>query len=585
MLYSLKHTLERREQLMAFDGFMTRAVVRELSELLTSGRILKIQQPFHTELTFTVRANRKNYQLLLSANANFARIHITNEKYDNPASAPMFCMFLRKHIEGSVIEKIEQIGLDRIILFHLRVKDEIGDESEKKLYVEIMGRHSNITLVSADGIILECIKHVPPFQNSYRTMLPGHKYVLPPEQKKVDPFSLDEDGLLKKVDFNAGKMHMQLVEKIAGLSPQLAKEIVFQAGPVVDKTTLPTAFFDVIKKLERHEYTPVLIEHDNKERFSMIPLQHLGTKFSTFSSFSQLLDRFYFGKAERDRVKQQAADLERFLRNEWQKNKTKVKKLEKTLIKAEESLHFQKLGELLTANLHLVKRGDTEIDVVDYYDEEGKTITIPLDPQKTPAENAQHYFKQYTKAKNSIEVVKEQIEQAKVEIDYFDRLIQQMESAAPKDVEEIREELMEEGYLKSQAKKRGKKKQTKPELEHYRSSTGIDFYVGKNNKQNDYLTNRFARQDDIWLHTKDIPGSHVVIRDHDPDEQTLIEAATVAAFFSKAKLSSSVPVDYTKIRYVKKPSGAKPGFVTYDHQSTIYVTPDEDIVRTLKVKN
>lgn len=570
---------------MSFDGLMTRGVIAELRERLTSGRIVKIQQPFHTELLFTVRVQKRNYQLLLSANAQFARIHLTEEKYDNPQTPPNFCMFLRKHIEGSVIEKIEQHKLDRIVVFHLRMKDEIGDELEKKLYVEMMGKHSNITLVNSEGMILECIKHVPPSQNSYRTMLPGHPYILPPDQGKVDPFSLDEDGLLQKVDFNAGKMHMQLVDKIAGLSPQLAKEIVYRAGVVVNKETLPKAFYDVIMRLKRHDYTPVIVAHDGKERFSMIELTHVNGKHTFFSSLSEMLDQYFYKKAERDRVKQQAADLERFLNNEWKKNKAKLKKLEKTLEEAEKALSFKKLGELLTANLHVVERGDTEVEVIDYYDDEGKTIVIPLDPQKTPSENAQAYFKRYTKAKHSLEIVRQQIEKTEQEIDYFERLIQQMESAAPKDVEEIREELIEEGYLKRTAsRKKERKKVTTPAIEHYRSSTGIDFYVGKNNKQNDYLTMKFARRDDIWLHTKDIPGSHVVIRDDNPDEQTLIEAATVAAFYSKARLSSSVPVDYTKVRHVKKPSGAKPGYVIYEHQSTLYVTPKEEMVRSLKVK-
>ncbi len=577
-----RYGFERNEQLMSFDGFMTRAVTNELSHLLTSGRIAKIQQPFHTELIFTIRAHGKNQQLLLSAHANFARLHITKEKYDNPTSAPMFCMFLRKHIEGYVIDKIEQLQMERMIVFHLRGRDEIGDETSKTLYVEIMGRHSNITLVDRDGIILESIKHVPPFQNSFRTVLPGHPYKLPPDQGKVDPLSLDEEGLLKKVDFNAGKMERQLVNKIAGLSPQLAEEIIYRAGPIVNRTTLPQAYSHVISMLKRHDYTPVMVTAGGKEVFSMLPLEHIDGHTSTFSSLSELLDRFYYGKAERDRVKQQAYDLERFLHNEYEKNKTKIKKLKKTLERADKAQEYQKLGELLTANLHMVKRGAKEIEVIDYYDEEGTMITIPLDPQKTPADNAQAYFKRYTKAKNSVEVVQEQIMKARDEMDYFDRLIQQMESAAPKDIEEIREELSEEGYMKRQSKKREKKKAAHPEFEQYRSSTGIDFLVGKNNKQNDYITNKMARQDEIWLHTKDIPGSHVVIRSIEPDEQTLVEAATVAAFFSKARQSSSVPVDYTKIRHVKKPSGAKPGFVIYDNQTTLYVTPDEDLVRSLR---
>jgi predicted ribosome quality control (RQC) complex YloA/Tae2 family protein len=567
---------------MSFDGFMTRAMTHELATLLTSGRISKIYQPFKTELIFTIRAKGKNHQLLLSANANFARIHLTKEKYDNPQVPPMFCMLLRKHLEGSIIEQIQQLDMERVMIFHIKNKDELGDETLKLLYVEIMGRHSNITLVDKEtGIILDSIKHISLAQSSYRTVLPGHIYKLPPEQNKAKPFELDADGLLKRIDFNAGKMERQLVEQIAGLSPLLAIEILFRAGSIINRSTLPKAYSEVINQLKEHHYEPELVINE-KEAFSILSLKHLKGERKSFSTVSELLDRFYFGKAERDRVKQQAHDLERFLRNEWQKNKKKIKKLERTLIQAEQAKHYQKLGELLTANLHMVKRGVKQIEVVDYYDEEGGTVTIELDPQKSPSENAQAYYKRYTKAKNSIAVVMDQITKTEEEIVYFDQLIQQMESAAPRDIEEIREELIEEGYIRRRQKQQKKKKEVKPQIEHYRSTTGTDFFVGKNNKQNEYVTNKFARQDEIWLHTKDIPGSHVVIRSTEPDEQTLLEAATVAAFFSKAKQSSSVPVDYTKIRHVKKPNGAKPGYVIYEQQTTIFVTPDEELVRSLR---
>ncbi len=574
---------ERDEAAMSFDGFMTRAMTHELKTLLTSGRISKIYQPYKTELIFTIRAKGKNHHLLLSANASFARIHITKEKYDNPSTPPMFCMLLRKHLEGSIIEEIEQLDMERVIIFHIKNKDELGDETYKKLYIEIMGRHSNISLVDKKtGLILDSIKHISPAQSSYRTVMPGQIYKLPPEQHKADPFKLDSDELLKRIDFNAGKIDKQLVGQIAGLSPQLAREITFQSGSFVNRNTLPPAFLKIMNRLQEHDYHPEMITVDGKESFSIVPLEHVKGERKAFQSVSELLDRFYYGKAERDRVKQQAHDLERFLRNEWQKNKKKIKKLEQTLHQAERAKEYQKLGELLTANLHMVKRGDKQVEVIDYYDEEGGMTLIKLDPQKNPSDNAQAYFKKYNKAKNSVAVVEEQIEKAKEEVIYFDQLIQQMESAAPKDIEEIREELIEEGYIRRRLKQQKKKKETKPQLEQYVSTNGIEFFVGKNNKQNDYVTNKFARQDEIWLHTKDIPGSHVVIRSTEPDEETLLQAATVAAFYSKAKQSSSVPVDYTKIRHVKKPNGSKPGYVIYDNQTTMFVTPNEDLVRALR---
>lgn len=570
---------------MSFDGLMTRAIANELNEEITTGRISRVYQPFRTELVFTVRAKGKNHTLLLSANPNFARIHLTNEKYDNPKEPPMFCMLLRKHVEGGIIEKIEQVEMERIIIVHLKSKDELGDTSYKQLIIEIMGRHSNIILVDKkENKIIDSIKHVTLAQSSVRTVLPGQTYTFPPAQEKVNPLEIDHTQLLRKLNFNLGKMETQLVQQFAGLSPLLAKEIIYRAG-LVNQANVSKSFFEVMEPIRKGHYQPQMTADGDKELFYLIPLQHLKGERKTFSTVSELLDRFYYGKGERDRVKQQAYDLERFLKNELEKNKKKIKKLEKTLVDAEKAQKYQKYGELLTANLHLIKRGDKEADVIDYYDENGATITIALDPKKAPSENAQQYFKKYTKAKNSVQVVQEQIEKTLEEITYLEQLIQQMEAAAPKDIEEIREELMEEGYIRRRQKgQKKKKKQEKPQIEQYNSSSGIPILVGKNNKQNEYLTNRLARQDEIWLHTKDIPGSHVVIRSTDPDEVTLTEAAIIAAFYSKARQSSSVPVDYTKIRYVKKPNGAKPGFVIYDNQATVYVTPDEDLVLNLRDK-
>lgn len=568
---------------MAFDGLFTYSITQSLRALLTKGRINRIYQPFKTELLMTIRAKGENHQLLLSANPSFARAHLTTEKYVHPQEPPMFCMLLRKHLEGSFIESIEQIEMERIIVMTVKGRDELGDESFKKLYIEIMGRHSNIVLVDANtDKIIDCIKHVTLAQSSVRTLYPGQTYELPPSQEKKNPLSLDRETFLQRIDFNSGKLDRQIVAHFAGISPLLANEIVHRAG-LANKESLSQAFFDVIRQVRSHRYEPQMNSDGQKEVFSFLTLTHLKGEKKTFTSLHELLDRFYFGKAERDRVKQQGHDLERFLRNEWQKNLNKVKKLEQTLVDAEKAQQFQKLGELLTANLHLVKRGDKQVEVVDYYDENGGTVAISLDPLKTPAENAQHYFRKYTKAKNSLAIVQEQIQLANEEIQYFEQLLQQMESAAPKDIEEMREELIEEGYLRRRQKQQKKKsKESKPQIDLYLSSTGTEIVVGKNNKQNEYVTNRLARQDEIWLHTKDIPGSHVVIRSTEPDETTLLEAANLAAYFSKGRQSSSVPVDYTKIRYVKKPNGAKPGFVIYDNQTTLYVTPDEDLVLKLR---
>ncbi len=566
---------------MAFDGLFTKAMTEELNEALMGGRVNKIHQPFKNETIMVIRARGKNNKLLLSAHPSYARVQLTETIHDNPSEPPLFCVMMRKHLDGAILENIRQFGLDRTICFEFKGKNEIGDISYKNLYVEIMGRHSNIILVDKEkGTIIDSIKHVPSALNSYRTILPGAPYVEPPAQNKQNPLAADAQAVLRAVDFNAGKISKQLVSSFEGMSPLISNEITARAG-LANKETLPPAFLAVMEPLKQGAYSPLLIETGEKSYFYMIDLPHLSGERIKFNSLSSLLDRYYFGKAERDRVRQQANDLERLIGNELQKNRSKIHKLERTLQEAENAGEYQRLGELLTANLYAVKKGMNKIDVLNYYDENAGTITIALDPQKSPADNAQKYFSRYQKAKHALVVVQEQIEKTKNEILYFEALMQQLESASPRDIEEIREELAEEGYIKARHVKK-KKKTDKPVIEEYIASDGTLIHAGKNNRQNDYLTNKFARRDDIWLHTKDIPGSHVVIRSDAPSNETILEAAMIAAYYSKAKESSSVPVDYTKVRYVKKPSGAKPGFVIYDNQHTVYVTPDEGKVMAMK---
>lgn len=568
---------------MSFDGLFTKAMTEEIASLLQGGRINKIHQPYKNELILLIRAGRKNYKLLLSAHPSYARVQITEENYENPKEPPMFCMLLRKHMEGFTIENIHQHELDRMIIFDVKGRNELGDVSQKQLIIEIMGRHSNIILVDHErNLILDSIKHVSYAVNSHRAILPGQEYKLPPAQHKLNPFTSSKDEILGQLDFNAGKLDQQLVQHFAGISPLLAKEAVFRAG-LANSDTLPNAFLSLIDELRKQKYSPLITYNGKKEVFYMIPLEHFQGETKTFPSLSSMLDRYYFGKAERDRVKQQGHDLERFITNEVEKNRKKISKLEKTLTESERGSQYQLYGELLTVNLYQMKKGLTEIEVINYYDDDANTLVIPLNPQKTPTENAQKYFSKYQKAKNSVQVVQEQIEKTKAELTYFETLQQQLQSASPKDLEEIRVELQEEGYLRFKQKQGMKKTDNKkPQLETYYSTEGDIIFVGKNNKQNDFLTNKFARRDEVWLHTKDIPGSHVVIRNETPSKETIKEAAILAAFYSKAKDSSSVPVDYTKVRHVKKPNGSKPGFVIYEQQQTVFVTPDEEIVLQLK---
>ncbi|SDP69177.1 Rqc2 family fibronectin-binding protein [Halobacillus aidingensis] len=571
---------------MSFDGIVTRAITKELNETIQSGRIMKIYQPTETELVFTVRSNRKKHTLLLSAHPSYARFHLTDDQYHNPKEPPMLCMLLRKHLVGGFIERIEQVDMERIVKFHIRTRNEVGDETMKTLIIEVMGKHSNILLVDEEeGHMLDSIKHLPPSQNRHRTIMPGQPYKLPPEQGKINPVDLEPEAFIRKLDFNSGKMDKQILNVVMGFSPMMTKEIVHRAG-LGGSQAVKEAYREIREIILNHEYDPQ-IHRGEKEQFYVIPLHAFSDDVEKFDSVSVMLDDYYSGKAERDRVKQQAGDLHRFLKNERDKNKRKIKKHETTLKKSESAEEYQKLGELLTAHMHMVKTGDESVTVVDYYDPDQSEMTIELNPNKTPSENAQNYFQTYAKLKKSKEVVQKEIQKAEDEILYFDRLIQQVETAREEDIEEIREELREQGYLKKKPAAKGnrKNKPQKPKPESFESTDGTLIYVGRNNKQNEYLTNRMANKMDIWLHAKDIPGSHVVIRDEEPSEDTLFEAAQLAANFSKSSKSSSVPVDYTRIRHVKKPSGAKPGFVTYDQQQTLFVTPDAAFIKRLKKKD
>ncbi|MFP3389745.1 NFACT family protein [Brevibacillus sp. SIMBA_040] len=569
---------------MAFDGVVTRAVARELHKLV-GGRISKIHQPHHSDIVMQVRTQGETVKLLLSANPTYPRLHITTEEFSNPLEAPMFCMLLRKHCEGGMIESISQVDMERIIHIDVRTRDELGDTAVRRIIIEIMGKHSNIILIDpATGIILDSAMHVTLAISQYRQVTPGRPYVSPPSQDKSDPLAASQQDFISSIDWNSGRLDKQIVDAYTGISPLLAKEILHRAG-LANRETLWAAFSEVMDAFKQQVYVPNIVETKDKAYFHVVELTHLQAESTTpFPTTQALLQAYYEGKALRDTVKQRAYDLIRFVTGERNKNEKKIEKLKQTLQYAHDAELFRLYGELITANMHQMKRGDKELVTVNWYDETGGTVTIPLDPLKTPSENLQSYYKRYNKAKNSLQVVGEQIEQAKMEILYLDGLLVQLAHASLKEAEEIREELIEQGYVRDR-KKRGprKKKETRPELEVYFSNDGTEILVGKNNKQNEYLTNKLASAHDTWLHTKDIPGSHVVIRAREFTEETLLEAATLAAYFSRAKQGSQIPVDYTLIKHVKKPSGAKPGYVIYEQQRTLFVTPEEGLIRQLKL--
>lgn len=566
----------KEETTMAFDGLFTVAMTNELKSL-ESGRITKVHQPNALEVVLHIRANGKNDKLLFSIHPSYARVHITKESIDNPQEPPMFCMLLRKHIEGGIITDIQNDGFERIISFSIESRNEIGDRVYRKLIIEIMGRHSNLILIDPEtNKIIDGLKHLSPSMNSYRTILPGQDYVAPPAQQKVDPGEVTDEELASF--FSHERSPKEIVNHFAGFSPFHAEELLHRMknGEVVD--TFRSFIKEIVSSVK-----PTCVEAEGKLYFSPTTISHVEGRQTTFENISSLLDRVFYARAERERVKQQAGDLERYLQTEVNKLKLKLKKLEKDLQQASKLHQYQLYGELLMANLYQFEKGMKEVKVINYYSEEGEEVTIPLNERKTPVENAQQYYTKYNKAKNALVMVKEQIEKTNEEIEYLEMLLSQIVQASPSDIEEIREELAEQGYLRKRNRhKNQKKKSDKPRPEQFISSTGIPISVGKNNKQNDFLTFKLARKSDIWLHTKDIPGSHVVIHSENPDDVTLQEAASLSAYFSKARESSSVPVDYTQIRHVKKPNGAKPGFVIYFEQKTLYVTPDEELVMKLK---
>ncbi|WP_438446745.1 Rqc2 family fibronectin-binding protein [Gorillibacterium sp. sgz5001074] len=575
---------------MALDGLVVHALVREL-QACVGGRINKIHQPSDHDIVIQLRAQGANRKLLLSANPTYPRAHFTEQTFMNPFEAPMFCMLLRKHCESAVIEAVEQVGMERMIRFRTRQLDELGDVSVKHIVMELMGRHSNLILMDPDtGIIQDGIHHVTPAISSHRIVLPGSAYVSPPDQGKANPLETDFDGFLHAMEDAEGRLspEQRLVDRFSGLSPLVAKEIVHRSfettGLAVQPEHLWPAFESVMSDIRQDRFIPNMVtDTKGKAFFSVIELTHVEGERRRTETVSGVLELYYGDKAERDTVKQRTQDLLRFLQNERNKNVKKLEKLADTMEEARNADRFRILGELVTGHLHVIKRGDKEVEAVNYYDEDQATVKIALDPLLNPSENAQRYYKKYTKMKNSLIAVQEQIVSTNSEIAYLESLLQQLDNAAMQDIEEIRDELVDQGYLRDRNKKaRRKKKNDKPVVACFTSSEGIPIYVGKNNTQNEYLTNRLAQASDTWLHTKDIPGSHVVIRSATYGDATLNEASQLAAYYSQAKSSSQVPVDYTLIRHVRKPSGAKPGFVIYDHQKTLFITPDEQLVKSLR---
>jgi len=564
---------------MPLDGLFTHAIVHELNTLITGGRITKVHQPYSNEIVLVVRNNGQNYPLLLSAHPSYARAQITYIPYENPQTAPNFVMFLRRYLEGTKIQRIEQVDNDRIINFYVNARDELGDVQEIRVTLEMMGRHSNLFLVREhDNRILELIKHVPADQNRVRSLFPGATYILPPAQNLLNPFQSGLDSLAAMIlDEPFDNWAKQIQSTFQGFSHDSAQALaraINQDGDHLANARHWLAQFD--------KPQPTLFTSANGGlSYAAFNWQQESASAQSFNTIGEMLDAYYVGKAERERVNQQAGSLVRVVKNELKKNITKRKKLLNTLSDAENADDLKVKGDLLITYPHLVEKGMTSVQIENYYDN-NNLLSITLDPKLNGLKNAEKYFTKYRKLRTAVDFVNEQLALTDAEISYFNNIMAQLDVASPKDVEDIRIELTTEGYIRTKKKSKQRPKVSHPD--RFESSDGTLIEVGKNNLQNERLSLKQADRRDIWLHVQKIPGSHVIIHDANPSEATLIEAAKLAAYYSKARDSANVPVDYLPAGKLRKPNGAKPGFVIFEGQQTLYVTPDAALVSQLKIK-
>lgn len=624
---------------MAFDGLVLAAVRQELEQKLLGGRINKIYQPEKEEIVLHIRTQGENEKLALSAHAQRARVHLTSVQKENPQSPPMFCMILRKYLEGGKITRVEQPGLERVLKLYIEAYDELGCLAEKVLVAEIMGKHSNIILLDPDtNTILDGIKRYTHAISRHREVLPGREYIPPPSQEKYHPAALDLDTLQElllaaPVESRVAKVLLQYLD---GLSPESCREILVQSGLseelVVDQCgqyefqQIWLTLCKIREMLATGSFSPTLVRDSEgqAQAFSALDLEQYHPLPKEHGTMNRLLDRYFSERQLLESIRQQKHHLGQVVDAELSRLEKKLALQDEVLVDAREAETYKLYGELLTANMHLLSKGMPSITVTNYYDPEGAAIDIPLDLQLTPSQQVQYFYKKYTKSKNSAQIAKEQREKILEELRYLESVRSSINQATSREeLAEIKIELGEEGYIKGVVKgaARGTKRPAKgtvkgglnkavkggakgaargavkggskggvpaetPVPMEFRVSGGCTVLVGKNNRQNDYLTLKMARPEDLWLHVKDLPGSHVIIRSHGMEEipeTALREAAQLAAYFSQARHSGQVPVDYTLRKHVRKPRGAKPGMVIYDQQKTLYVTPDEAVIRSFKL--
>lgn len=578
---------------MPFDGAFARSIVKELSNLVNC-KIEKIHQPDKDEIVLVFKKERKTKKLLCCANPSYPRIHITEQNMENPKVPPTFCMILRKYLQDGILLEVNQINFDRIIELKIQSRDELGYSTDFYLVTEIMGKHSNIILLNNNRKIIDSIKHIGSNINRYREVLPGCDYVIPPLKDKINPLEIKQEVLIdflnEPVESSVSNL---LTDKFLGISKILSKEICgeFHGKKVreldlEEKDTILSSFFYFITKIKNMDFK-YIIYYDPSTMFDyyVLPLaQYSNAVLEYYYSPGNLLDVYYSQKNLKDTLKQKFNDVFKLVTNLIERNS---KKIQIHILKLEECKNYEQwkiYGDLIMANQYILKDPPEEVELENFYDPNYSKVKIALDKDLSAPLNAQKYYKRYAKEKSTIEYVNNQLKESQDEHMYLESILYNLENATDvSTIEEIKNELWELGYIK---KKNKASKQQKTIPYHYKSSDGFEIYVGKNNSQNDYLTTKFAVSSDMWMHTKNIPGSHVIIKSKNGtvSETALVEGAKLAAYYSKAKNSANVPVDYTERKNVKKPSGAKPGMVIYYTNKTIYVTPEEGFIKAMRTE-
>lgn len=566
---------------MALDGIYLHSLVQNLKNSVLNAKIDKINQPEKDEIILTFRKDRKNLKLLISASSKFPRIHLTNTNKVNPLKASTFTMVLRKYLVGGKITSFEQLDGDRILKISIESTDDLGFDSRYFLIVEIMGRHSNITLIrERDNKVMECIKHITPDINSYRILYPGVNYVYPPSSSRLNPFDFTLEDLKEYFSTNDISISESVFTSIfTGVSKPLSLNLynsMLKNNKTISVNEIYSTINNFISNLSS-DFSYRIYKADSLYKdFYCVPLESLENTYTAleFDNPSDVLEEFFFTRDKQERLNSKSIDLQRLIQTNIDRCNKKSKKLYAMLKECEEKDDYKIKGDLLTSYIYTIKRGDKEAKVLNFYKEEEEYLTIPLDENKSPSENIQALYKKYNKYKKSEESAIFQLEQNEAELEYLNSVLTNIQNCDNYiEINDIRNELIETGYVKfKKISKNGKKDKASKPL-HFISSDGLDIYVGKNNIQNDYLSLKFANNNHLWFHTKNIPGSHVIVCSSQVPDTTIEEAAILAAFYSKAKNSTKVPVDYTLVKNLKKPNGAKPGMVIYHTNYTLYTEP------------